>query len=169
LVAELTERAAAVLRDDGRSPDAHLEDLRGMLEAASVEPEAGQRLRSGTIERTVRPSSGFGPGLAVVGDVAPAEPEGAPMAGATKAERAAALDAELASLAATAKEQERAAARAERAREKAAAAVEAARERLETARAALQEADAALAGAQLASKRTRRAIERAEKGRAKLP
>ena len=62
-----TKRAATILREAERSPDAHLEDLQGMLEAASVEPEAGERLRTGTIERTVRPSSGFGPGLAVVG------------------------------------------------------------------------------------------------------
>jgi hypothetical protein len=171
LVAELTKGAAAVLREAGRSPDAHLEDLQGMLEAASVEPAAGERLRTGTIERTVRPSSGFGPGLAVVdaGTSAETEPDDAPTAGATKAERAAALDAEIADLTSTAKEQERAAAKAERARAKASAVVEAARERLDAAKAALQETDAELSAAQLASRRTRRALETARTARGKLP
>jgi hypothetical protein len=170
LVAELTKRAARILGDAGRSPEAHLEDLQGMLEAASVEPEAGERLRTGTIERTVRPSSGFGPGLSVVDEGARAEaPDDAPMAGATKAERAQALDAEVASLGATMKRQERAAATAERARDKASGAVDAARERLDAAKAALHGADAELSAAQLALKRTRRALETARTARAKLP
>lgn len=172
LVAELTKGAATILRETGRSPDAHLEDLQGMLEAASVEPEAGERLRTGTIEKTVRPSSGFGPGLAVAEagrTTAETEPDDGPMAGATKAERAAALDAEITDLAATAKEQERAAAKAERARAKAAATVDAARERLDAAKAALQEADADASAAQLVLRRTRRALETARKARARLP
>jgi hypothetical protein len=168
LVSELTRRAAGILREAGRSPDAHLEDLQGMLEAASVEPEAGERLRTGTIEKTVRPSSGFGPGLSVV-DAGPAEAEDVAMAGATKAERAEALDAEITLLTATAKEQERVATKAERARDKAAAAVDAARDRLDAAKAALQESDAELSAAQLGLKRTRRALETARKGRARLP
>jgi hypothetical protein len=172
LVAELTKRTAGILRDGGRSPDAHLEDLQGMLEAASVEPEAGERLRTGTIEKTVRPSSGFGPELAVVdagGAAAAAQPDDAPMAGATKAERAAALDAEIATLTETAKEQERTAAKAERARERASAAVDASRQRLEAAKASLQQADAELSAAELASRRSHRALETARTARAKLP
>ena len=60
LVAELSQTAADALRDAGRSPDPHLEDIRGTLEAASVDEEIGERLRTGTIERTSRPSAGFG-------------------------------------------------------------------------------------------------------------
>ncbi|HEY7478185.1 MAG TPA: hypothetical protein VIB62_08100 [Actinomycetota bacterium] len=170
LVADLTKRAAAILRDGGRSPDAYMEDLQGMLEAASVEPEAGERLRTGTIEKTVRPSSGFGPGLSIVDAGATAEGSGdVPMAGATKAERAQALDADIASLGATMKQQERIAASAERARDEASAAVDAARERLDTAKASLNEADAELSTAKLALRRTRRALENARTARAKLP
>ncbi|MFN8232479.1 MAG: hypothetical protein U0V56_03065 [Actinomycetota bacterium] len=141
-----------------------------MLEAASVEPEAGERLRTGTVERTVRPSSGFGPGLVLV-EPGPtnAEPVGAPTEGASKAERARALDAEIASLTTVAKEHERAASKADRARDRAEAAVDAARERLTTARSRLQEADSELSTARLALKRTRRALEIARAARSKLP
>ena len=60
LVAELSQTAADALRDAGRSPDTHLEDIRGTLEAASVDEEIGERLRTGTLERTSRPAAGFG-------------------------------------------------------------------------------------------------------------
>ena len=60
LVARLTEMAVEVLRDAGRSPDAHVEDIRGTLEAASVDEAVAERLRAGTLDRTVQPSAGFG-------------------------------------------------------------------------------------------------------------
>ena len=60
LVATLTELAADVLRAAGRSPDPHLEDIRGTLEVASVDEDVAERLRTGTLDRTVQPSAGFG-------------------------------------------------------------------------------------------------------------
>ena len=72
------------LRDADRSPDPHLEDIRGTLEAASVDEEIGERLRTGTLERTSRPSAGFGDisGLQLVSrrDDTPGMPEAAPAA-----------------------------------------------------------------------------------------
>lgn len=166
LVAELTARAGAILREAGRASDAHGEDIQGMLEAASVEAEAGERLRTGTVEKTVRPSSGFGLGLSLV-DAGEVEPADEVQPAATRADRAAALDAEIASLTAAGEEQDRALTKAERARDRTMAAVETARERLETAKAALRDAEADLSAAQLQAKRTRRALERAEKERAR--
>jgi hypothetical protein len=169
IVAELAARANAILRASERVSDTHTEDIQGMLEAASVEAEAGERLRTGTIEKTVRPSSGFGLGLSLVdagedgSDEAPA-PTPTPI----RADRAGALDAEIASLTAAAKEQERALAKAERGQARASAAVEAAAERLEAAKAALRASDAELSAAQLEIKRTQRALERAERDRARL-
>ena len=49
LVARLTELAVKVLRDADRSPDAHVEDIRGTLEAASVDEAVAERLRAGTL------------------------------------------------------------------------------------------------------------------------
>ncbi len=60
LVARLTQTAAGVLREADRSPDPHLEDIRGTLEAASVDEDAAERLRAGTLDRTIQPTAGFG-------------------------------------------------------------------------------------------------------------
>jgi hypothetical protein len=60
LVARLTQTAAGVLRDAGRSPDPHLEDIRGTLEVASVDDDVAKRLRAGTLDRTIQPTGGFG-------------------------------------------------------------------------------------------------------------
>ena len=60
LVARLTELAVEALRDADRSPDAHVEDIRGTLEAASVDEAVAERLRAGTLDKTVQPSAGFG-------------------------------------------------------------------------------------------------------------
>jgi hypothetical protein len=60
LVARLSQTAAGVLRDAGRASEPHLEDIRGTLEAASVDEDVAERLRTGTLDRTVQPSAGFG-------------------------------------------------------------------------------------------------------------
>ena len=60
LVARLTQTAAGVLREAGRSPDPHLEDIRGTLDAASVDEDVAERLRTGTLDRTIQPTAGFG-------------------------------------------------------------------------------------------------------------
>lgn len=76
-VARLTEQAAAALRDAGRSPDTHLEDIAATLEAASVDPEAAGRLRAGTLDRALSPASaGFGDVAAL--HAVPDEPGSAP-------------------------------------------------------------------------------------------
>jgi hypothetical protein len=170
VVAELTGRATAILREAGRASEAHVEDIQGMLEAASVGGEAGERLRSGTIEKTARPSSGFGLGLSLVdaGDGEADEADQAATRASMRTDRASALDVEVSSLTTAAEEQQRALARAERTRDRASAAVDTARERLETAKAALRTAEAELGAGQLELKRTRRALERAERERTRL-
>lgn len=59
-IARLSQTAAGVLREAGRSPDPHLEDIRGTLEAASVDEQVAGSLRTGTLQRTVDPPAGFG-------------------------------------------------------------------------------------------------------------
>lgn len=60
VVARLADSAGQALRESGRTPDAHLEEIRSTLEAASVDAELGERLRAGTIERATREAGGFG-------------------------------------------------------------------------------------------------------------
>lgn len=75
-VATLVTVAADALREAGRSPDPHLEDVAASLEAASVSEEAADLLRTGTFERPMRDPGGFGDvfGLQAVPDL----PEEAP-------------------------------------------------------------------------------------------
>jgi hypothetical protein len=82
VVARLADAAAGALRDAGRSADTHLEEIRATLEAASVDAELGERLRTGTLERASRDAGGFGEvfGLQLV----PEDEEGT-RAGARKA------------------------------------------------------------------------------------
>jgi hypothetical protein len=60
VVGRLAAAAGQVLRDAGRSPDAHLEEIRATLEAASVDADLGERLRGGTLERATQEAGGFG-------------------------------------------------------------------------------------------------------------
>ena len=60
VVGRLADSAGRALRGSGRAPDAHLEEIRSTLEAASVDAELGERLRAGTIERATREAGGFG-------------------------------------------------------------------------------------------------------------
>lgn len=75
-IARLLGTASDVLRNAGRSPDPHAEDIAATLEAASVDDEAASLLRSGTFERPMRDPGGFGDvfGLHAVPDLDP-EPE----------------------------------------------------------------------------------------------
>jgi hypothetical protein len=72
-IAQLLGTARDVLRDTGRSPEPHLEDIAASLEAASVNDEGAALLRSGTFERPMRDAGGFGDvfGLHVVPDLDP--------------------------------------------------------------------------------------------------
>ena len=70
VVARLAGVATEALRESGRSPDAHLEEVRGTLEAASVDTAVGKQLLEGTLERSVQEAGGFGDmvGLQLVPD-----------------------------------------------------------------------------------------------------
>jgi len=75
LLAELTERAAGLLTDAGRSPDPHRAAIAGTLEAATVDDEAADLVRSGRLSRELPPPSGFGDltGLTLVPDAPAAD------------------------------------------------------------------------------------------------
>jgi hypothetical protein len=59
-VARLTSAATKALQDAGRSPEPHIEVISATLEAASIDPEAGDRLRSGMLDRPLSAAAGFG-------------------------------------------------------------------------------------------------------------
>ena len=59
-VADLARVAADVLREAGRDPAPHLDNVVAALEAASVDPHSGAELRRGTLERPPQPAVGFG-------------------------------------------------------------------------------------------------------------
>ena len=176
LVAELTQTAADVLRDAGRSPDPHLEDIRGTLEAASVDEEIGERLRTGTIERTSRPSAGFGDiaGLQLVSRrddapaaTAPSEARRGAKSGAVTedAERAIELEAEIRRLRRDRDAADRKSAGAEEARGRMAEQVASMTSRLEVARAKLREAESSASELQMIAKRAAKALDAAERKR----
>ncbi len=176
LVAELSQTAADALRDAGRSPDPHLEDIRGTLEAASVDEEIGERLRTGTIERTSRPSAGFGDiaGLQLVSrrDDAPDATEtsmarrGAGSAAVPNdAERASELDAEIRRLRRDRDAAERKSAAAEEARARMAEQVASMTARLDAARAKLTETESTASEMQMVAKRAAKALAAAERKR----
>jgi hypothetical protein len=58
-VARLTSAAAAALRAAGRSEGPHVDEIAATLEAASIDPDAGERLRAGTLDRPLSAAAGF--------------------------------------------------------------------------------------------------------------
>ena len=175
LIARLSQAAADALRDAGRSPDAHLEDIRGTLEAASVDEEIGEGLRTGTLERTSRPSAGFGdiPGLQLVSrrDDAP-EVSGTSRDAASKrsvgvddAERARELEAEVRRLRRDRDTAERKAAAAEETRARMAEQVASMQSRLDAARAKLRDAESSASEQRMSAKRAAKRLETAERRR----
>ena len=72
-VAALADLASRTLTDAGRPPGPHLEDVVATLEAASVNDAAAALLRTGTFDRPMRDTVGFGDvfGLQAVPDLAP--------------------------------------------------------------------------------------------------
>ena len=169
LVAELSQTAADALRDAGRDPDPHLEDIRGTLEAASVDEEIGERLRTGTLERTSRPPAGFGDlsGLQLVSrrDEAPEARQPAPAgkAGADDAEHARELAAQIRRLRREREAAGRKAAAAEAARVRMAEQVASMRARLDAARAKLRDAESSASELGMIAKRAAKALEAAER------
>ncbi len=63
VVAELTSKAAAVMRDLGIDPRGHLDEIAGALHAALVDPAVGDALEAGRLEKTPAATAGF-PGAA---------------------------------------------------------------------------------------------------------
>ena len=177
LVAELSQTAADALRDAGRSPDPHLEDIRGTLEAASVDEEIGDRLRTGTLERTSRPAAGFGDiaGLQLVSrrdDVATTTSKTTARRGGASAgpvtddaERARELEAEIRRLRRDRDATERRSAAAEEARARMAEQVASMQSRLDAARAKLAEAESSASELRMSAKRAAKAFDAAERKR----
>jgi hypothetical protein len=69
--------AADAMREGGKDPDTHVDEIRAALDAAAVDEDAGEALRSGTLERPPQPEAGFGDlgALTIVPDM-PAAPAG---------------------------------------------------------------------------------------------
>ena len=160
------------MRDADRSPDPHLEDIRGTLEAASVDEEIGERLRTGTLERTSRPSAGFGDisGLQLVSrrDDTPGMPEAAPAAETRSArvgdaEHARELAAQIRRLRRDREAAERKSAAAEEARARMAEQVASMQSRLDAARAKLRDAESSASELRMIAKRAAKALDAAER------
>ena len=175
LVARLTEMAAEVLRDADRSPDAHIEDIRGTLEAASVDEAVAERLRAGTLDRTVQPSAGFGDlaGLQLVSRrddepeeaVAVRKPAASRSPGEDDEDRARQLDAEIRRLRRERDAAERKAAAAEDARARLAEQVASMQTRLDAAREKLRIAESSATEQRMNAKRAAKAFDAAERKR----
>lgn len=60
VVRRLTEETDAALRESERDPALYRQVVNGTLEAAAVDPEAGEQVRRGRLERELAPPSGFG-------------------------------------------------------------------------------------------------------------
>jgi hypothetical protein len=58
-VGRLAKVAASVLEGAGRSVEPHADDIAATLEAASIDPEAGERVRAGVLERPLPAATGF--------------------------------------------------------------------------------------------------------------
>jgi hypothetical protein len=60
LLGKLVRAAAEALTESGRSPDTHVDEIRATLESASVDPQLGERVRAGTLDRPASHAAGFG-------------------------------------------------------------------------------------------------------------
>ena len=175
LVARLTELAVEVLRDADRSPDAHVEDIRGTLEAASVDEVVAERLRAGTLDKTVRPSAGFGdlPGLQLVSRrddepeeaVAVRKPAASRSRGEADEDRSRQLDAEVRRLRRERDAAERKAAAAEDAGARLAEQVASMQTRLDATREKLRIAESSATEQRMNAKRAAKAFAAADRKR----
>ncbi|MGZ6545414.1 MAG: hypothetical protein ACXVEI_08895 [Actinomycetota bacterium] len=172
LIVRLTEMAAEVLRDADRSPDVHLEGIRGTLEAASVDETVADRLRAGTLDRTVQPSAGFGDltGLQLVSrrddePEAVRKPAAPRSRGGDDEDRARQLEAEVRRLRRDRDAAERKAAAAEDARARLAEQVASMQARLDVAREKLRMAESSATEQRMNAKRVAKAFDAAERKR----
>ncbi|HEY8076860.1 MAG TPA: hypothetical protein VIF62_22190 [Labilithrix sp.] len=65
VIADLTQRAAGVMRDLGIDPHDHLDEIASALHAALVDPAIGDALESGRLEKAPTATAGF-PGAATI-------------------------------------------------------------------------------------------------------
>jgi hypothetical protein len=174
LVARLTQTAAGVLRDAGRSPDPHLEDIRGTLEVASVNEDVAERLRAGTLDRTIQPTAGFGEmsGLHLVSrrddepkEAASRRRSAGSGTGDDREDRRRGLESEIRRLRRDRETAEGKAAAAESARARLAEQVASMQTRLESVREKLQNAESLATELRLNAKRAAKAFDAAERKR----
>ena len=59
-IADLVDRAAAILTESGRAADAHRDAISATLDAASLDPAAGAEVVAGRLSKELEPPSGFG-------------------------------------------------------------------------------------------------------------
>ncbi len=169
-IGRLSLTAAGALRDAGRSPDPHLEDIRGTLEAASVDEQVAERLRTGTLDRTVPPPSGFGDmaGLQLVSRRdEPGEAEAVRPSRSRRADdggdRERALEAEVRRLRRDRDAAEGKAAAAESARSRLAEQVRSMQSRLDDVRTKLRNAESSTSELRMNAKRATKAFDLAER------
>lgn len=191
-VARLTSAAIAALRAAGRSEGPHVDEIAATLEAASIDPGAGERLRAGTLDRPLSAAAGFEDivGLRSVpspesdadesarearsGKGRPADARASKEA-ATKEieERIRELEADLANARRERDAVERRARKAGSDADRARGKVAAAEDRLESTRTELREAEARKHEEDMALRRSQkeldRATERVERARRELP
>ena len=191
-VARLTRVAVDALRAAGRSEGPHVDEIAATLEAASIDPEAGERLRAGTLDRPLSAAAGFEDivGLRSVPPLGADAGEAAgearagkqdPPAGSRDAKEAATreieervreLEADVATAGRERDAVERRARQAGSDADRARGKVAAAEDRLESARTDLREAEARKHGEDMALRRSEkelgRATERLERARREL-
>jgi hypothetical protein len=157
-VASLTRRAERVLAESGRGSAGAREAVEGTFEAASIDQEAGERLRAGRLAAELAAPSGFGGGGPALESVPPPEeePEPPPRSVADK----------LAAARREAKDLERAAADARRKAIRARAEADRVQERAARLAADADRARSAASEAQKEAARTERDAARAERDRA---
>lgn len=170
-VARLAAEATKALEDGGRASAAHTDAIVQALEAASIDAEAAEALRTGTMERPPAASAGFGDafGLTAVeggGEGSASEPAGSGGARRkARGGRAAGGEAELrAEVARLRRDRDGAVRRAAKARDAAdgfARELEGMRRRLEVVEAKHAEAETKASEGELESKRAERALARA--------
>lgn len=79
-VTRLMKAAASVFSGAGRTIEPHADDIAATLEAASIDPEAGERVRAGVLERPLSAATGFGDIVGLRAVPAPARDDSTPTA-----------------------------------------------------------------------------------------
>ena len=166
VVMRLVEHASTALSEIGKDPAGYREGVISALEASSIDAQAADRLRAGTLERPPTESAGFGDvfGLASVPTTGPgdsAEEDAAPRSSSKPGDLRATLKGQVATLR---RERDAAARRARTARD----ASESAERKVSEAKARLKQLDAARAEALARERASDLELRRAERALAKV-